>query len=42
MFQNVTSNIAASEPEITGTNMLSVNFLNNVCNFRVRFLGVVN
>ncbi|XP_059455931.1 65-kDa microtubule-associated protein 3-like [Corylus avellana] len=30
MFQNVTSNIAASEPEITETNMLSVNFLNNV------------
>jgi protein regulator of cytokinesis 1 len=38
MFQNVTSNIAASEPEITETNMLSVNFLNNVCNF----IGVEN
>lgn len=42
VFQNVTSNIAASEPEITETNMLSVNFLNNVCNFRVRLLGVEN
>ncbi|KAB1218943.1 65-kDa microtubule-associated protein 3 [Morella rubra] len=30
MFQNVTSNIAASEPEITEPNMLSVEFLNNV------------
>lgn len=33
MFQNVTSNIAASEPEITEPNMLSVEFLNNVCSF---------
>jgi protein regulator of cytokinesis 1 len=33
LFHNVTSNIAASEPEITEANMLSVNFLNNVCNF---------
>ena len=38
MFQNVTSNIAASEPEVTETNMLSVNFLNNVCSF----IGVKN
>jgi protein regulator of cytokinesis 1 len=30
LFQNVTSNIAASEPEIIEHNMLSVNYLSHV------------
>lgn len=39
LFLNVTSNISASEPEITEPNMLSVIFLNHVCNLEFREWG---
>lgn len=39
LFLNVTSNIAASEPAITEPNMLSVIFLNHVCNLEFREWG---
>lgn len=36
MFQNVTSKIIASEPEITEPDILSTNFLSHVRNFKIK------